>query len=524
MMNKLKIFIPAFIIFITLVTYSCIKDDLNSAPGTITLIAPLNATNDVALNDSLTWQEAIDPDGDLVKYDVYFGTEPDPEIVVKVRLDSTTFTPILVAGTTYYWKVDAKDGREGKSESAVWSFTTISPNNPPGEFNLTSPTNGATNITHDDVLLRWNTSTDPDGDAVTYDVLLGTNANPTTVVSTEQTGTTFTPTLTTGTTYYWKVIAKDGNGGTSESAVWSFTTISPNSPPAIFALISPANGAIDNLYIDFLLEWNASTDPDGDAVTYDVILSTDANPTTVISSNQTGTTYGTTLTNGTTYYWKVIAKDGNGGTRESAVWSFITLNYEPGEINLTAPNDVETDVALDANLTWDIPSDQDGDALTYDVYFGTNETPTSLVSNGQAGTSYSPALSENTIYYWKIVAHDGNRGIGYSPVWSFTTLSPNSPPNAFNLRSPTNGAGGISINPTLTWYAATDPDGDAVTYDVYFGTSKTNITVVSSDQTGTSYNTSTLNSNVSYFWKVVAKDGIGGTSESAGWSFTTVIF
>ena len=423
-MNKQKILIPAYIILIVLITDSCINDDLNSPPGPVSLTTPLNAANDVVLSDSLTWQEAIDPDGDLVKYDVYFGT----------------------------------------------------------------------------------------------------NTNPVTVVSTRQEGTSYTPELLSGTTYYWKILAQDGAEGTSESEVWAFSTTISNRPPDAFTLLSPANGTTDNLYIDFQLQWNASTDPDGDAVVYDVILSTDANPTTVISSDQTGTTYSPILTNGTTYFWKVVAKDGKGGTRESIVWSFTTINYPPGEINLTAPDDAETDVALGASLIWDAPPDQDGDALTYDVYFGTSETPATIVSSGQAETSFSPTLSENTLYYWKIIAHDGNGGMGYSPVWGFRTIDPNNPPGAVILRSPANGAGGISINPTLTWYEVTDPDGDAVTYDVYFGTSKTNMTVVSSSQTGTSYTTPTLNSNVTYYWRVVAKDGNGGTSESADWSFITVIF
>lgn len=421
-MNKLKILFPAIIILIGLVTDSCIKDELNSPPGTVTLTAPQNADNNVVLGDSLVWQEAIDPDGDLVKYDVYFGTEANPVTVVSTRQEGTSFIPDLISGTSYYWKIIAQDGAEGTSESDVWSFSTLSINNPPGAFNL----------------------------------------------------------------------------------------------------ISPGNGATDNLYIDFLLEWGPSTDPDGDAVTYDVILSTNANPTTVISSNQTGTTYGPTLTNGTTYYWKVVAKDGQGGTRESAVWSFTTINYEPGEINLTAPDDAEPDVALDALLIWDAPSDQDGDALTYDVYFGTNSNPSIIVSNGQTNTTYSPSLTENTTYYWKIVAHDGKGGMGYSPVWSFTTLSSNNPPGAFSLTYPANGAINIPHDDILiTWETSTDPDGDPVTYDVILSTSTTPTTVVSSAQAGTSFNPVLLRGNT-YYWKVVAKDDQGGTRESETWSFTTV--
>ena len=244
----------------------------------------------------------------------------------------------------------AKDGKGGKIESAVWSFTTR--NYDPGEINLTAPDDAEPGVALN-AILTWDAPSDQDGDTLTYDVYFETNASPSTIVSSGQTSTTYAPGLTENTTYYWKIVAHDGKGGTGYSPVWSFTTLSPNNPPDAFNLISPGNGSTDNLYIDFLLEWNPSTDPDGDAVTYDVILSTNTNPTTVISADQTGTTYGPTLTNGTTYYWKVVAKDGKGGTRESAVWSFTTRNYDPGEINLTAPDDAEPGVALDASLIWD---------------------------------------------------------------------------------------------------------------------------------------------------------------------------
>ena len=126
-MNKLKIRFRAIIIFLVLVTAGCIKDGLNTPPGAVTLTAPLNAESQVILGDSLIWQEAIDPDGDLVKYDVYLGTEADPKTVVSTRQEGTSYMPELIPGTSYYWKIIAHDGAEGISESDVWSFTTLNP-------------------------------------------------------------------------------------------------------------------------------------------------------------------------------------------------------------------------------------------------------------------------------------------------------------------------------------------------------------------------------------------------------------
>ena len=58
-----------------------------------------------------------------------------------------------------------------------------------------------------------------------------------------------------------------------------------------------------------MLGWSCS-DPDGDPLTYDVYFGTVNPPDTMVSSNQTGTTFGTSgLSGGTTYYWKVVARE-----------------------------------------------------------------------------------------------------------------------------------------------------------------------------------------------------------------------
>ncbi len=112
------------IAIVLLMTSSCKKDDPNVAPGVVTLITPANAATNVASYAfSLTWSLVTDPDGDAVTYDVYFGTAATPATVASTEIGKT-YTPTLEVNTTYYWKVVAKDGKGGTSESAVWSFTT----------------------------------------------------------------------------------------------------------------------------------------------------------------------------------------------------------------------------------------------------------------------------------------------------------------------------------------------------------------------------------------------------------------
>ncbi len=94
------------------------------------------------------------------------------------------------------------------------------------------------------------------------------------------------------------------------------------------------------------------------------------------------------------------------------------------EINIPsgAPPNQSTNKSITSTLSW-ICSDPDGDALIYDVHFGTSSTPP-LVSSSQSGTSYSPGtLNYSTKYYWRIVAKDPNGASTSSDIWDFTTQS-----------------------------------------------------------------------------------------------------
>ncbi len=74
--------------------------------------------------------------------------------------------------------------------------------------------------------------------------------------------------------------------------------------------------------------------------------------------------------------------------------------------------------------------DPDGDPVTYDVYFGTDNTSPPLVATVQ-DTFYVPGrLAWNTTYYWYIVATDNPTGrdpnstpmSSTGPLWHFTTM------------------------------------------------------------------------------------------------------
>ena len=84
---------------------------------------------------------------------------------------------------------------------------------------------------------------------------------------------------------------------------------------------------------------------------------------------------------------------------------------------------------------------------------------------------------------------------------------------------PPDGAVDQSTNVDLSWSGG-DPDGDPVTYDLYFGT-KSSPPVVATGLTQTTYAPGLLNDDTQYYWKVVSKDDQGGETPGPIWTFRT---
>jgi len=90
---------------------------------------------------------------------------------------------------------------------------------------------------------------------------------------------------------------------------------------------------------------------------------------------------------------------------------------------------------------------------------------------------------------------------------------PNNPPNTPSNPSPLDGATGVDTGASLSW-TGDDPDGDPVTYDVYFGTTNPPTMKVSTNQSGTTYDPDTLDYEETYYWQIIAWDNIASASGS----------
>jgi uncharacterized protein (TIGR02145 family) len=96
-------------------------------------------------------------------------------------------------------------------------------NQAPGAPSNPIPQSGSTNQVLN-IDISWN-CTDPEGDPLTFDIYFG-NLAPPPQVATNQASTTYIPaTLAGNTQYFWKIVAHDNHGNTTEGPVWNFTTM-----------------------------------------------------------------------------------------------------------------------------------------------------------------------------------------------------------------------------------------------------------------------------------------------------------
>lgn len=97
-------------------------------------------------------------------------------------------------------------------------------NQAPSQPQYLSPADGATGVTNHPTFM-WTPSTDPENDVMTYDLYLGKTSPPLVIVESDSMSPVANESGLEGTTqYFWKVVAKDANGGMTDGPVWSFTT------------------------------------------------------------------------------------------------------------------------------------------------------------------------------------------------------------------------------------------------------------------------------------------------------------
>ncbi|MBL4939581.1 MAG: hypothetical protein JKY16_04780 [Lutibacter sp.] len=227
-----------FIITFSLILVSCgggsgddpipTPEPENKAPSTPTLSAPTNGKLCIDNSVSFQWSNSIDPDGDTVSYQIQVAKDNQFNQITHTLSGSATNQSIsLERGIAYYWRVKATDSKNlSSSYSSTFNFYTEGEgesNHLPFSPEIVQPALNSI-VQTATATLEWTANDVDTNDNLTFDVFFGAVNPPTEKMGDNQTASTLSVDVDSSTNYYWKVVVKDNNGGTTTGQIWYFNT------------------------------------------------------------------------------------------------------------------------------------------------------------------------------------------------------------------------------------------------------------------------------------------------------------
>jgi PKD repeat protein len=296
-----------------------------------------------------------DPDGDPLTYAWTFSDGG--------AANGPSTTHAFSAEGSYTATLTVSDNRGGIASASLTVTISLAPNQPPVAV-ITGPAVGTVNQA---LTFNAGSSSDPDGDPLTYAWSFsegGTASGPTTTRTYGAVGS-YTVTLT----------VSDNQGGVGSASQNITISLAPNQPP-VALLIGPTAGTVGQV---LTFSDDGSYDLNNDPLTYSWSFSeggTANGPTTTRSYNAAGT-YTVTLT----------VSDNHGGSDSAEL--AVTISLAPNQApvaRLTGPTVGTVGQVLAFNDNGS--SDPDGDPLTYTWTFsegGTASGPSTTRSYNAAG-------------------------------------------------------------------------------------------------------------------------------------------
>jgi len=348
---------------------------------------------------TVSWGASSDSDGDTITYQVGYrrnGGTP------WISAGSTTSTSQPLSGLdgnqAYDVRITPNDGTEdGSSRAALNLFQTIN----------TAPTQpgtlSASLVTTNSATVSWSASNDVDGDTITYQVDYRRNGDmPWTSAGSTTSPSRLLSGLAGNQAYDVRITPNDGTAnGPDRTALSLFQTANtaPTQPGTMSAILVTTNSAT--------VSWGASTDNDGDTITY--LVEYRCNGDMLWTS--TGTTTGTSqplsgLDGNQAYDVRVTPNDGTeDGLDRTALSLFQTVNTAPTQPGALSASLVTT---KSATVSWSASTDVDGDTITYQVEYRRSGDVSWTGAGSTTGTSKSLiGLNDNQAYDVRVTPNDG---------------------------------------------------------------------------------------------------------------------
>jgi len=362
-------------------------------PGTLSasLVTTSSAT--------VSWGASSDIDGDDITYQVDYRRNGDTPWT-SAGSTTTTSRPLsgLAGNQAYDVRITPNDGSvDGPDRTALSLFQTV--NTAPTQPDTLS----ASLVTPSSATVSWGASNDVDGDTITYQVdyrrdgdLPWTSGGSTVSTSRSLSG------LAGNQAYDVRITPSDGtDNGPDRTALSLFQTANsaPTQPGTMSASLVTTSSAT--------VSWGASTDSDGDEITYQVDYRRDGDlPWTIAGSTVSTSRSLSDLDGNQAYDVRVTPNDGTeNGPDRTALSLFQTVNTAPTQPGTLSASLVTT---KSATVSWSASTDVDGDTITYKVEYRRDGDVSWTSAGSTTSTSQSLSdLNDNQAYDVRVTPYDG---------------------------------------------------------------------------------------------------------------------
>ena len=283
------------------------------------------------------------------------------------------------------------------------------------------------------------------------------------------------------------------------------------------------------------LRWDASVDPEEEALTYTVQVHRDEG-LTELAQEESGITdtawrVATPLAEDGLFWWRVSAQDARGRSSafsEPLMFRINASNRPPPAPELISPDPLNPiGPPAPIAITWGAVTDPDGDPVSYDVELAEDQSFATLLLSvmgreDDGSATYTEPVERLPIGvpHWVRVRARDLLGVGEWTVARFTYGVSNRPPNAPALTRPLDGAIVDAGDVELVFAPTSDPDGDELTYIVrVWGDQGRGDEVFSETASGLGESITVTWRDVvgpaAFWWSVTAVDPGGQSAESA---------
>ena len=363
----------------------------NTAP-----VANAGANQSVSTGATVTLSASASSDANNDTITYLWSITSSPTGSAATLSSATAVAPTFVADTAgaYVFGLVVNDGTVNSVASSV-TVDATTPNTAP-----VAQAGSAQNVvTGSVVTLSGSSSTDGDGDALTYAWTL--SARPANSVAALSSATAVSPTFTADIngTYTAELIVNDGTDNSAVDVV-SVVASSVNSAPV-------ANAGADQSAVTgtvVTLNGTASSDADGDTLTYAWTLTPTASSTASLDDASSASPKFTADAGGV-YEASLVVND---GTVDSAAVT-VEISVSSNNSAPTAIAGVDQNVLVDnvVNLDGTSSTDVNGDELTYQWSLTTSPSGSTatLADSATASASFTPVVAGE--YVLQLIVNDG---------------------------------------------------------------------------------------------------------------------